>query len=160
VSGKSGDTNSGTGKPVRLRRWQWKKLPVYNGFVHAERVRGWQLVNLLAELGQLDKPRQCAISGATVGLFFHSENYYSWSPYVLSQPIHMALHRRFTKPDEWRRIVDRYAVSGAEWFATLSPTPVDLAGDLRRIHGYEVADIFAHAPIPPTVAIDPRYIYH
>lgn len=144
---------------MKLRQWQWKELPTYNGFVHAERVRGWQLVNLLVELGQIDKPRMCAISGATEGLGFHSECYFSWSPYVLCQPIHMALHRRFQKPDEWRRIVARHAVSGAEWFATLSPTPVDLADDLRRLHGAGVANIFARAPIPSSIDIEPSQIH-
>ena len=159
MSGRGGNTGSGTGDLVRLRRWQWKDLPTYNGFVHAERVRGWQLVNLLVELGQIDKPRQCAISGATEGLQLHSECYYSWSPYVVCQPIHMALHRRFRKPDEWGRIVERYAVSGAEWFATLSVTPVDLAGNLRRLHGDGVADIFARAPIPSGISILPGQIH-
>ena len=141
-------------RTVKLRRWQWKELPTYNGFVHHERIKGWQLINLLVDLGQIDKPRQCSISGAVEGLQFHSESYYSWSPYVVCQPIHMALHQRFKKPDAWQRIVDRYAASGVEWFATLSQTPVDLASDLRRIHGDSVADIFTRAPIPSHVCID------
>lgn len=144
---------------LSLRQWQWKVLPTYNGFVHAERVRGWQLVNLLVQLGRIDKPRQCAISGVTGGLGFHSECYYSWKPYVVCQPIHMALHRRFQNPEAWARIVDRYAVSGAEWFATLSPTPVDLAGDLRHLHGVGVAGIFSRAPIPSDIRIDPSEIH-
>lgn len=159
MSGTRGETGLDTGDLVCLRRWQWKELPTYNGFVHAERVRGWQLVNLLVELGQIDKPRQCAISGVTQRLGFHSESYYSWAPHVLCQPIHMALHRRFQKPDEWRRIVARYSKSGAEWFATLSPTPVDLAGDLRRLHGDGVADIFGRAPIPTSICIDSSQIH-
>jgi hypothetical protein len=144
---------------VRLRQWRWKELPTYNGFVHPERVRGWQLINLLVDVGQIDKPHQCAISGTTEGLGFHSECYYSWEPYVLCQPVHMALHRRFQKPDEWRRVVDQYAVSGDEWFATLSLTPVDLAGDLRRLHGEGVADIFARAPIPADVIIPDDQVF-
>ena len=132
---------------MRLRQWKWKDLPTYNGFVHAERVRGWQLVNLLVELGQIDKPRQCAISGATEGLGFHSECYFSWSPHVVCQPIHMALHRRFKKPDAWRRIVDQHAKTGEEWFATLSAEPVDLAAQLRKEHGEGIADIFSRAGV-------------
>lgn len=144
---------------VRLRQWQWKELPTYNGFVHAERVRGWQLVNLLVDLGQIDKPRLCAISGRTEGLQLHSESYYSWDPFVLCQPIHMTLHRRFRYPKEWQRIVDRYAISGSEWFAALSLTPVDLASDLRRLHGEGIADIFARAPIPSGVTISVEQIH-
>lgn len=159
MSGKGEDTGANTGNLVRLRRWQWKELPPYNGFVHIERVAGWQFVNLLVEVGKIDRPRQCAISGATEGLGFHSENYFAWEPYVLCRPIHMALHRRFRNPEEWRRVVDRFAISGSEWFATLSPTPVDLAGHLRRLHGDGVVDIFARAPIPFDIPIDRSQIY-
>lgn len=137
-----------------LRQWLWRELPIYNGFVHAERVRGWQLVNLLVQLGAIANPSLCSISGAVEGLGFHSENYYTpWQPYTLARPIHLALHRRFKRPDAWLEIVDRYAVTGEEWFARLSLEPIDLASELRREQGTAIADIFARAPIPLHVQI-------
>ncbi|MBD9627550.1 hypothetical protein IB279_31835 [Ensifer sp. ENS06] len=89
----------------------------------------------------------CCISGDTKMPRLHSENYYSWSPYPINHSIHIALHQRFSKPDQWRRIVDRYAVTGEEWFARLSVVPIDLAAHLRAEHGSEVADIFSRFQI-------------
>lgn len=145
---------------IRLRRWSWGELPSYNGFCHAERVRGWQLVNLLVELGQIAKPSLCSISGAAKDLQFHSENYFApWQPYTLAQPIHMALHRRFSRPEEWREIVRQYAATGQEWFAQLSLEPVDLASQLRDQFGPDIANIFTRAPIPAHVQIPWSEVY-
>ena len=150
----------GTNPMVRLRQWEWKELPTYNGFAHAERVRGWQLVNLLVELGQIDEPRQCAISGTTEGIIsHHSECYYSWAPYALAQPIHFALHRRFKQPEPWLQLVERYAETGDEWWANLAMVPVDIASQRRTADGDRVADIFTRAPIPAGLQIDRREIY-
>lgn len=146
-------------RSIKLRQWLWKEMPNYNGFDHSARVRGWQLVHLLAECGQLPPLQRCCITGVTDGLSWHAENYYDWRPYPLTQKVHFALHRRFNRPDEWRAIVDRFAINGGEWFATLSPAPVDLAGDLRRRHGEDLADIFARAPIPRSIWIDPTQIH-
>ena len=108
----------------------------------------------------MGEPRQCAISGVTEGpIGYHAEDYYGWTAYPLSQSVHFALHRRFNRPDEWGAIVDRFSINGGEWFANLSLTPVDLAGDLRRLHGDGVADIFARAPIPGSLKIDPSEIH-
>ncbi|QFI65566.1 hypothetical protein EKH55_0692 [Sinorhizobium alkalisoli] len=71
----------------------------------------------------------------------------------------MALHQRFSKPDQWRRIVERYAATGEEWFARLSSVPIDLAAQLRAKFGPEIADIFARAPIPEGVTIPHHQIY-
>lgn len=142
-----------------LRKWVWGTTPVYNGFTFEERVRGWQLIMFMIDNDWAARGATCCISGDTKMPRLHSENYYSWEPYTLSHSIHMALHRRFKEPDQWRRIVDRYAITGEEWFARLSLVPVDLAGELRARHGPEVADIFSRAPIPEGVAVPFDQIY-
>lgn len=130
--------------PANLRQWTWHRMPDYNGFSHEERVKGWQYLCWLIDHNMLPKPRKCVISGATDRLQCHLENYYDpWTAVALTQPIHFALHRRFTRPSEWQAIVDRYAVSGEEWFALLAPHPVDIAAQLRKMHGDQVRDVFA-----------------
>jgi hypothetical protein len=140
---------------VKLRAWKWGILPVYNGFTHEERVRGWQAIWWMIDSGKLKKPTICSISGTTERVAMHSENYYEPAPYGINQSLHMALHQRFKRPDNWRRIVDQYATTGEEWFAKLMVEPVDLAGDLRRVHGDGIADIFARAPISSGIRVDP-----
>lgn len=142
-----------------LRKWSWKTLPTYNGFMHLERVRGWQLIMFLIDNGWAERGATCSISGDTTMLRLHSESYYSWEPYTLNHSLHMALHNRFRQPDAWRRIVDRYAGTGEEWFARLSLVPVDLAGELRAKHGQEIADIFARVPLPEGVTVPHHQIY-
>ncbi|MBS9722361.1 hypothetical protein JYU29_16830 [Tianweitania sp. BSSL-BM11] len=128
-----------------LRKWAWKELPVYNGFSHEERVRGWQVINFLMENRLVARPAVCCISGRTDRVTLHSETYYHWTPYALNQSIHLALHRRFRSPDHWRAIVDRYAITGEEWFARLSYAPVDVAAQLRANYGPQIVDIFSRA---------------
>lgn len=142
-----------------LRTWQWGVLPTYNGFTNAERVRGWQLIMWRIDNGWAERGSTCCISGDTNQPRLHSENYYSWDPYTLNHSIHMALHQRFKKPDAWQRIVDKFAQTGSEWFARLSLTTVDLAGELRAKHGPEIADVFARAPLPAGVSIPFHQIY-
>ncbi|QIO59981.1 hypothetical protein [Rhizobium leguminosarum] len=142
-----------------LRTWRWGVTPSYNGFVFEERVRGWQLIHFLIDNGWAERGATCCISGQTDQLRLHSENYYDWRPYTLAYSFHMALHRRFKEPDPWQRIVDRYAVSGDEWFARLSQAPVDLAGELRAKHGPQIDDIFAHAPIPSGITVPYHQIF-
>jgi len=92
-------------------------------------------------------------------LRLHSENYYSWEPYTLTHSIHMALHNRFRHPDAWRRIVERHALTGDEWFVSLSLEPVDLAGALRAEHGQQIADIFERLLVPGHITIPRHQIY-
>jgi hypothetical protein len=136
-----------------LRKWHWGTLPAYNGFTHEERVRGWQLIMFLVDNGLLAKPTVCCVSGRTDRVQLHSESYYHWQPYALNQSIHLALHRRFNAPGNWRAIVRQYAVTGEEWFARLSLTPVELAGELRAKHGPEIADILGRASESYGIAI-------
>ncbi|MBZ9795220.1 hypothetical protein [Mesorhizobium sp. ES1-4] len=133
-----------------LPEWKWPRMPVYNGFTHEERVRGWQLIHHFVANGWLAKPDRCSISGSTENLQAHCENYYApWSPVPICRPIHMALHRRFRQPDAWNRIVERYAMTGQEWFCAIGMHPIDLAASLRAQHGAHIADIFRRAPFPP-----------
>ena len=132
---------------VRLRPWKWGTLPVYNGFTHIERVRGWQAIWWMIDSGRLEKPTVCSISGTLDRVSMHSENYYEAAPYGINQNLHMALHQRFKKPDNWRRIVDQHDMTGEEWFAKLSLEPVDLASHLRQEHGEGIADVFRRAGI-------------
>ncbi|MBB2828933.1 UNVERIFIED_ORG: hypothetical protein GGI65_005602 [Rhizobium esperanzae] len=142
-----------------LRTWRWGVTPTYNGFVFEERVRGWQLVNFLIDNGWAERGATCCISGQTDHLGLHSEIYYDWHPHTLNKSIHLALHRRFKEPNGWKRIVERYAVTGEEWFARLSLVPVDLAGELRAQHGPQIADIFDRAPIPEGITVPRHQIY-
>lgn len=142
-----------------LRKWPWSELPTYNGFTHIERVRGWQLIMWRIDNGWAARAATCCISGSTSMPRLHSENYYSWQPYTLHHSIHIALHQRFKRPDAWRRIVDQYSVTGAEWFAQLSLKPVDIAAELRTTHGPEIADIFARVPLPDSIRIPKHQIY-
>lgn len=142
-----------------LRKWRWGELPAYNGFTHSERVRGWQLIMWRIDNGWAERGATCCISNSTVMPRLHSEDYYSWQPYTLNHSIHIALHQRFKRPDAWRRIVDQYSVTGTEWFAQLSFEPVDVAGELREIHGPKIADIFARVPLSDGLSI-PRHQIH
>lgn len=142
-----------------LRKWSWGILPSYNGFSHEERVRGWQLVSWFTDNGWMPKATLCCISGATERVQYHSEDYYGWTPYALNQQVHFALHQRFNRPRRWRDLVERYAVTGDEWFARLAMEPVDLAGSLRASQGVDVTDIFTRAPVPNGVAIPRHQIY-
>lgn len=129
----------------KLRPWRWGTLPVYNGFTHHERVMGWQVIWWMIDAGKLEKPTACSISGRKDRIQLHSESYYDWAPYGINQSLHMALHQRFKKPDNWLRIVDEHAKTGEEWFAKLSLEPIDLAGQLRREHGPDIVDIVKRA---------------
>ena len=116
-----------------LRQWRWGRLPVYNGFTHEERVRGWQRIWWLVDTGQLPRPAVCCISGSTKQVAYHSENYFSDDVYPLCQEVHFALHQRFNRPVPWLEILRRYSVTGNEWFALVEMRPVDVAVGLRPI---------------------------
>lgn len=129
-----------------LPEWKWGRMPVYNGFWHEERVKGWQCITWLIRTGQMSPPSRCSISGAPDHLHYHCENYYSpWIAFPISRPIHLALHRRFIHPEQWEAICQKYARTGDEWFARLSPTPIDLAEQLRLVHGDGIRDVFVRA---------------
>ncbi|PSH56318.1 hypothetical protein CU103_30120 [Phyllobacterium sophorae] len=106
-------------------------------------MRGWQLHSLLIEDGYLPGATICCISGSTHKVQYHSENYYEpWNSYPISQPIHVALHRRFSQPEAWTAILEHHSVTGQEWFAQLQMTPVDFAAELRAAHGSQITRVF------------------
>lgn len=142
-----------------LRQWRWGELPTYNGFVHVERVRGWQAIHFLIDNGWLQRRATCCISGQTEKLRLHSESYYEPEGYVLGHTIHMALHQRFNKPGAWRRIVAQYSVTGDEWFARLPLSHSDLAHDLRTKRSPKITDVFGNISIPSGVEIPRHQIY-
>lgn len=131
----------------------------YNGFGHAERVRGWQLVSLLVDLGQIARPYRCSISGVDYGVHLHLEDYYSWTPLPISRPLHLALHQRFKSPERWLRVVRAYSTTGDEWFANLPLQPRDLASELRAQYGDGISDVFARVKLPADTVIPPTEIF-
>lgn len=121
-------------------------MPMYNGFTHEERVAGWQCIWWMIDNKVMSPPSICAISGMAGSLHYHCEDYYHpWDAIPLAQPIHLALHRRFNRPEAWQHIVATYAVSRQEWFARLKPRPIDLASALRAEKGPEICDVFRRA---------------
>ncbi|MBB3147742.1 hypothetical protein FHS21_004174 [Phyllobacterium trifolii] len=130
-----------------FRQWRWQRLPIYNGFTHEERVKGWQLHWHLIDIGYLVPPSVCSVSGSTQNVQYHSENYYEpWNPYPICRTLHLALHKRFSRPEDWKAIVQRYVLTGEEWFAKLAAEPTDLAAHLRSLHGDAVANVLDRLP--------------
>lgn len=131
-----------------LRQWRWQRLPVYNGFTHEERVKGWQLHCYLIDIGYLVPASVCSVSGSTQNVQYHSENYYEpWNPLPICQTLHLALHKRFSRPEAWKAIVQKNVSTGDEWFAKLKLEPINLAAHLRSLHGNSVANIFERVPM-------------
>jgi hypothetical protein len=152
-------TDTHSSKAPKLRIWRWPPLKVYNGFVSEERVRCWQLQWLLIDLGQLELPRQCSITGSRCDVTFHSENYFQPTAiFGISAGAHKLLHQRFYRPDAWREFVVRYAVTGEEWFASLALEPVDLAWELRLQLGSDWS-LRQFVTALPDVTINPDEIY-
>lgn len=77
--------------------WTWRKLQVYNGFSHEERVRGWQATKLAIEMGLLPPADSfsCQRCGAVppVRLYYHSEDYLLLPQCVLCRACHLKIHR-------------------------------------------------------------------
>lgn len=146
--------------PPKLRKWIWPPLQTYNGFTSQERVRGWQLLWLLIDLGLLPLPTKCSITGSIDRPTYHGENYYDpCSSFPVSAGVHRILHRRFRDPDPWRQLVDAHTVTGDEWFCALSLERIDLAADLRARHGPGIVDIFARALLPQGLNVPAEQIY-
>lgn len=138
-----------------LRQWLYPKLGPYNGFTGDERIRGWQVERWFVDNGWLVRAQHCSVTGTTVNVVTHDENYYlPWEPIFICRSAHMALHQRFTRPAWWQRIVRENARTGEEWFCHLSMEPnYDLAGTLRRKRGEDIRDLFDRAPVPEGIAI-------
>ncbi len=100
------------------------------------------------------------MTGSNQNIGVHSENYYEpWNSFAISAGPHSILHRRFSNPQSWLRLVEQHAVTGEEWFHQLKLEPIDLAAGLRAEHGPEIADIFARAPLPKGITVPRAQIY-
>jgi len=137
---------------VRIPAWRYPLLVPYNGFTGLERARGAQLIWWAVKAGILQKSDRCSICGKPPSrLQFHSEDYYDpLHPHAICATCHMLLHRRFRSPAPWQTLVAKHARAGA-WFMDLDLTPINLASELRGLHGEETADILARlvAQLPP-----------
>lgn len=130
--------------PKRYQTSNFPLLKAYNGFDGIERRRGGQLGLWLVAAGCIVLPTLCDICGSPGPIGQHGENYYDVSSDpALCRACHRAIHFRFWQWDAWRRIVDRSAVTGLEWFAQLPQHNLDLAQHLRNRWGWQVADIEA-----------------
>ncbi len=133
---------------IKLPRWRWGKLSVYNGFSHEERVRGWQWQIWAKKSGLIGEEKFCNISGRRLDkLDMHLENYYTpWDIFFIDPELHMKLHRRFMHKAIWLDIVDRYRSSRAGvtyWFESLNTQDMpDIAYMLRLEHDVEASDIW------------------
>lgn len=146
-------------KTPKLRTWRWPTLKMYNGFTSEERIRCWQLQWLLIDLGRLELPRQCSITGSRENVVFHSENYFEPTTiFGISTDAHKLLHQRFYRPDAWQQLITRYIVTGDEWYAKLALEPIDLASELRQKLGPDWS-LTLFAALPSGVTINPTEIY-
>ena len=102
----------------------------------------------------------CNICGNRGSLELHGENYYDVSrDPTLCRACHRAIHMRFYRFDDWRRLVDVSAVTGVEWFALIPRHSIDIAQHLRNRWGWGVADLERSplCPLPDAViAVLPR----
>jgi hypothetical protein len=116
---------------MTLPKWSGGPVGPYNGFTPDERLRHWQKAVILRRLGRFPNPSACAVCGTDKRVGWHSEHYYDLTRCIgLCWPCHMALHRRFARPQGWAR---RVALSTAPpaWVAELPVKPFDLASWLR-----------------------------
>lgn len=56
----------------------------------------------------------------------------------------------------WNRIVERYAVTGEEWFCTLAMQPIHLAATLRAKHGASISDVFRRSRASRCKSLSPK----
>lgn len=108
-------------------RWGWKTPGPYNGATGAERVAGWQKLQIAFRQGWMSRPTSCSICGGHGTLHCHTEIYFR--P-ILSKPIcqscHFRLHRRFRSPDAWRDFLVVSAPTDA-WAVSISSAELTLA---------------------------------
>lgn len=111
-------------KGLTPRAWTWKPLQAYNGFVHDQRVRKWQAINLGIKLGFITPANHfpCDICGAKapdVLIMYHSEDYSSMTGhYPLCKSCHTRTHGRFNNQGSWLDLISNYG-DGTKWFENL-----------------------------------------
>ncbi|TXC68262.1 hypothetical protein FSZ31_11290 [Sphingorhabdus soli] len=135
--------------PPRYQVSRFPLLKPYNGFTGIERRRGGHLAGWLLAAGCIRLASKCNICGSSGPLSLHGDVYYDISrDPTLCQPCHRAIHLRFYRWDEWRKVVDASAVTGREWFAQIPPHSIDIAQHLRDRWGWHAADL-ERSPICP-----------
>jgi hypothetical protein len=130
--------------PASFPEWRWPMSKPYNGFSPVERVRGWQVSKWLQAAGSLPYPRQCDVCRGAERVALHSESYYhiGRAPGVCRR-CHRAIHRRHREPEPWRQIIERFSITGTEWFAIMPPPGTDVAAHLREERHWHAADLAA-----------------
>ena len=114
-----------TERGLRPKRWGSRRLKVYNGFDHDQRVRKWQALDLAVKMGLEDPAscKPCAICGITepeANIAYHSEDYGSMNGHhALCKSCHIRIHRRFSNPDRWQQFISPFA-DETQWFERLS----------------------------------------
>lgn len=135
--------------PTRYQVSRYPLLRAYCGFSGVERRRGGQLASWLLAAGCLTLASQCDICGSRGPLAMHGEVYYDVSrDPTICRTCHKAIHMRFYRWDDWRRIVDASAVTGKEWFTRIPRHGFDMAQHLRDRWGWAAADL-ERSPICP-----------
>lgn len=135
--------------PTRYQVSRYPLLKAYNGFTGIERRRGGHLAGWLRAAGCLTLAPRCDICGSQGPLGLHGEHYYAvcLDP-TLCRGCHKAIHMRFYRFDDWRRLVDASAVTGSEWFSLIPRHTVDIAKHSRDRWGWAAADI-ERSPLCP-----------
>lgn len=135
--------------PTRYPVTRYPLLKSYNGFSGLERRRGGHLAGWLVAAGCMTLGSQCDICGSRGSLALHGENYYlpSSDP-TLCRQCHSAIHLRFYRWDDWRRLVHASSVTGREWFARIPRHRIDIAQHLRDRWGWHAANL-EQSPICP-----------
>lgn len=103
----------------------WPPLKDYNGYSHAERVRGWQAIKVAIRLGIMMPPSAfpCSICSAPLYCEYHMEDYRVLEAFPVCKSCHCKLHQRFTKPAPWLALVEKHG-KGQEWFERLEMKPI------------------------------------
>lgn len=138
-------------QPRATKKWSWDEMRPYNGFVHAERVRLWQLTWALVDQGVIRPARTCDICGSGNRVTFHAEDYYNpFTQVPICAECHKALHRRTYQPAAWVNILNyRTEAPGIRrWYHAL---PMDREPDVAafqraRYPGRDLSD-FARSPL-------------
>lgn len=80
-----------------LPEWRWKELKPYNGFLHEERVKGWQASKLAVKMKLIPDANdlKCEICEAQhpVNLSYHSEDYSKLAHHVVCKSCHFKIHQ-------------------------------------------------------------------
>lgn len=104
-------------------------MKTYNGFTHAERVRGWQAEKVAITMGLMPNPMTlaCDVCGtvAPQQIGYHAEDYTKLILHPLCRSCHTSLHRRFTSPHAWLQRIAPYR-TGHAWFEQLPLSDISM----------------------------------